>query len=462
MSRRPTRPTTGRCLLRPTISPLSRKRLTDRGDGAVAAGASGSRRGLLGAALVAVGFGTWYLLQPPTADGLYERIASRAADGGSESLLAVEDKIDQFLAAFPDDPRAPTLRKYAEEIQLDRLERRFERRAAGLVRGEPLLPMEREYLDALQYARFDRERAIRKLRAILDLYDRADDASGRVAQCLALARRWLERLRDQVERQGSQQAEFVEQRLRRAEELRASDPARARAMCEAVIELFSDKPWAAEWIARAPERFETEYDRAGEGVALCAGLQEPKRGTPQAMNESTNVRPAGFPTARLRRLRYNPAVRRLVRETSLDPSRLVLPLFVRPGRNERREIGSMPGHAQLSPDLLAKEACEAHRLGLGGVLLFGIPAHKDALGSDATSDAGIVAQGIRAIKDAAPDLLVNPPTSVSASTRTTGTAVRSRRAPGGSTSTTTPHCRCWLASRWFTHGPGPTSSRPAG
>lgn len=115
---------------------------------------------------------------------------------------------------------------------------------------------------------------------------------------------------------------------------------------------------------------------------------------------------ANFPTLRLRRLRYSPAVRRLVRQTGLDPSRLVLPLFVRPGRGQRREIASMPGQAQLTPDLLAKEACEAQRLGLGGVLLFGIPAEKDALGSDATSDAGIVAEGVRAIKDAAPDLLV--------------------------------------------------------
>jgi len=124
------------------------------------------------------------------------------------------------------------------------------------------------------------------------------------------------------------------------------------------------------------------------------------------MTDPSSLPPAGFPTTRLRRLRYNPAVRSLVRQTALQPSRLVLPLFVRPGRNERRPIGSMPGHAQLSPDLLAKEACEAHRLGLGGVLLFGIPAEKDAQGSDATSDKGIVAQGVRAIKDAAPELLV--------------------------------------------------------
>jgi porphobilinogen synthase len=124
------------------------------------------------------------------------------------------------------------------------------------------------------------------------------------------------------------------------------------------------------------------------------------------MNDTSQPIRSAFPTVRMRRLRYHPAVRRLVRQTSLEPSRLVLPLFVRPGRNERRPIGSMPGQAQLSPDLLAQEAREAQQLGLGGVLLFGIPAKKDPRGSDATSPAGIVAQGIRAIKDAAPELLV--------------------------------------------------------
>jgi porphobilinogen synthase len=113
----------------------------------------------------------------------------------------------------------------------------------------------------------------------------------------------------------------------------------------------------------------------------------------------------GFPTSRMRRLRYSPAVRRLVHETFLSPSQLVLPLFVRPGVNQRREIASMPGHAQLSPDLAATEAREAAKLGLGGVILFGIPDHKDPLGADSYSDKGIVQQAIRAIKDAAPDLV---------------------------------------------------------
>lgn len=113
-----------------------------------------------------------------------------------------------------------------------------------------------------------------------------------------------------------------------------------------------------------------------------------------------------FPTTRLRRLRYHPAVRELVRETRLSPARLILPLFVRPGCGVREPISSMPGNAQLSPDLLVEEIREAVRLGLGGVILFGIPHQKDAQGSDAMSDQGIIAQAVRAAKQAVPDCLI--------------------------------------------------------
>ena len=115
---------------------------------------------------------------------------------------------------------------------------------------------------------------------------------------------------------------------------------------------------------------------------------------------------SGFPTTRLRRLRQNPAVRDLVRQTRLSPGNLILPLFVRPGRGVRQEISSMPGHYQLSVDSLIEEIEQVAGLGLGGVLLFGIPDSKDAVGSDAMSDSGIVAQAIRACKQTAPELLV--------------------------------------------------------
>ena len=114
----------------------------------------------------------------------------------------------------------------------------------------------------------------------------------------------------------------------------------------------------------------------------------------------------GFPEFRARRLRRTEALRSLVRETQLLPAQLILPLFVIPGKNQRRPVGSMPGVFQTSVDELVKDAREARRLGLGGVLLFGIPEHKDEAGSSAYEEAGIVQTAVRAIKDAVPELLV--------------------------------------------------------
>jgi porphobilinogen synthase len=115
--------------------------------------------------------------------------------------------------------------------------------------------------------------------------------------------------------------------------------------------------------------------------------------------------PPGFPLTRLRRLRYNPAIRRLIAQPAISPRQLVLPLFVRGGKNVRQPIGSMPGHFQLSLDQLPAEVEEAAALGLGGVLLFGIPGQKDELGSNSYAENGIVQQALRTIKKTQPNLL---------------------------------------------------------
>jgi porphobilinogen synthase len=108
----------------------------------------------------------------------------------------------------------------------------------------------------------------------------------------------------------------------------------------------------------------------------------------------------------MRRLRATEALRNLVRETLLDPADFILPLFICPGENIRREISSMPGHAQLSVDRLVTECAEAHSLGIGGVILFGIPETKDEIASGAYADDGIVQQACRALKREVPKLLV--------------------------------------------------------
>jgi len=105
-----------------------------------------------------------------------------------------------------------------------------------------------------------------------------------------------------------------------------------------------------------------------------------------------------FPLIRMRRTRRTEALRSLVRETRLEPGQLIYPLFLCPGEGVRREIGSMPGVFNLSVDEAVKETEEAAQLGLGGLLLFGLPEAKDEQGTGAWDDAGIVQQGLRAIK----------------------------------------------------------------
>lgn len=113
-----------------------------------------------------------------------------------------------------------------------------------------------------------------------------------------------------------------------------------------------------------------------------------------------------FPATRLRRLRQHPRLRDLVRETQLTPADFVLPLFVRPGSGVRTPIRSMPGQCQLSIDQLLVEVREAESLGIPAVILFGIPEHKDAVGSDAVQDEGIVQRAVRRLKEAGVSLVV--------------------------------------------------------
>jgi len=108
-----------------------------------------------------------------------------------------------------------------------------------------------------------------------------------------------------------------------------------------------------------------------------------------------------FPQTRMRRLRRSESLRALVRETTLEPGDLIYPLFLCPGEGIRRAVGSMPGVFNLSLDEAVREAEEAASLGIGGLLLFGLPETKDELGTGAWDKNGIVQLGLRAIKQSA-------------------------------------------------------------
>ncbi len=111
-------------------------------------------------------------------------------------------------------------------------------------------------------------------------------------------------------------------------------------------------------------------------------------------------------THRPRRLRHTPEMRRLVRETRLSPDMFIYPLFACEGRGVRREVASMPGVYQMSVDEIVKESAEAKREGVSGVLLFGLPSHKDAVGSGAWDPEAPVQAAVRALKREVPGLLV--------------------------------------------------------
>ena len=113
-----------------------------------------------------------------------------------------------------------------------------------------------------------------------------------------------------------------------------------------------------------------------------------------------------FPSTRLRRLRRTPALRDLVRETHVSPQDLLLPMFIEAGLNGRKPIHAMPGVDRLGVDEAVREAGELVDRGIPGLMLFGIPSHKDAEGTGAWDDEGIVQLAARAIKQAYPDLIV--------------------------------------------------------
>jgi porphobilinogen synthase len=138
---------------------------------------------------------------------------------------------------------------------------------------------------------------------------------------------------------------------------------------------------------------QTEYrDRTGQTQPHVA----PR--TPQV--------PGGFPARRMRRLRRTESLRRMVRETVLDPADFIYPLFVSETIDAPTPIGSMPGQMQWPVGALAAQAREIAALGIGGVLLFGIPAVKDELGSGAYAEDGVVQRAIAQIKEATPELVV--------------------------------------------------------
>jgi len=212
---------------------------------------------LLGS-LIGVALTAWYSLRPPSADALYRRISAKTQDKSIDSLLEAERSIEEFLTRYANDPRSAELRGLMREIELYSLERQFDLRARSMANVTQLLPIERAYVEAINYASIDPERGLAKLQALVELYSDRTDLSGPAGKCLELVRRRYERLSQQFAAASEDSREELEGRLRRAEEIRQENPDAARAILKGLIELYQDKPWAAEAVAQARAALDAE------------------------------------------------------------------------------------------------------------------------------------------------------------------------------------------------------------
>jgi serine/threonine protein kinase len=207
--------------------------------------------GLLALALaMLIGLG-FYMARPPSADTLYSRIELAVGNGSQpDRLLEAEDNIQSFLTRFPNDPRSPQLKSYAQEIQLQHLQRRMN--LGPLLSGRTLNePIARDYDEAIRDESGDPERAAIKLQAIVDFYGQMPDQTDATSQFLNLSRRELAKLLEQISKRAPTYLKLIDANLSRADALRSSDPNKARALWSSIVALYGDKPWAASRVAKA-------------------------------------------------------------------------------------------------------------------------------------------------------------------------------------------------------------------
>jgi len=218
--------------------------------------------GALAVALLSVGLGVWWFLQPPTADALAARIDATVTDGSIDSIRRAENDIREFNSRYSNDDRAKDkYRGYVTTLELDDLQRSFDSPIKRLTGNKDPSPIGRAYSEAMNYARLDPEVGIAKLQAIVDLYEQPNRDAGPNEMCLILAQRRLTQLRKEVENRSDEQLPLLQDRLDAADALRKSHPEQAKKMYRAVVELYGEKPWAADAVHRARKALKTPSPR---------------------------------------------------------------------------------------------------------------------------------------------------------------------------------------------------------
>jgi serine/threonine protein kinase len=207
---------------------------------------------------VAAGWGAYELTRPYTADQLYARIHASSADPSVEDLRSKAKEIDEFVTRFADDPRADTLRTYQDELDLDRQQRRFAVLARGRGDGAGLNTAERLYLAAFAKSDSAPSTAAAELRSLLALYEGFDSDESisakqrqRIGAVLELARRQLTQLDEVIAKQRRVDLATLNARLAAAELLAKEKPAEAKAICQAIVDLYAGDAWAEEVVGRA-------------------------------------------------------------------------------------------------------------------------------------------------------------------------------------------------------------------
>jgi len=201
---------------------------------------------------LAVAVGVWFATRPPSADGLYRQIRAAAAAGDAQQLKDVENQIAEFLKRYGDDGRATEIQVYRNEIEADRRARRFERPTRRMRDDAQLSPLDRAYLEASQLIASDPDRALEKLRAISILF--AEDPSledSAARKTLDLVESEIARLESLQKTQSESHAAMLRHRLARVRDQFATEPEEARRACQALITLYSAKPWAQEIVGEA-------------------------------------------------------------------------------------------------------------------------------------------------------------------------------------------------------------------
>jgi hypothetical protein len=248
-------------------------------------------------ALLCVGGSIWWFLQPSTADQLYNKINARMPEGWNDSVVSsehstLEPLIQEFLNRFSDDNRAPRLRSYQKDIELYHLQRKFNLRSNGLAGADSLSPVEQAYMEAVGYLNLEPEVGEARLQAIVDLYGRKTETSSTTSQCVELVRRRLARMREEIKDASAEQIIFLKERLDAADAMRAGDPQTAKAIDQAVVRLYANKPWAAPYVDRAANALkQAEAAPLKESPKLDAAQQNSTTESNDAIAPNDTIQP---------------------------------------------------------------------------------------------------------------------------------------------------------------------------